>query len=594
MNCSKSKRSLKRFLVLIIFVYFNAGTHAATLPLTELEKTTKSETEPLHERVFDSLDMGDKKNEFSALFSPFSSLREDYKRGDLDKAINTLEALKKDNNDDLKINQMLVLSYLKAKRFEDARSIITDLLKKYPKKPSLYKQLALLELLQSDNKAAAIKNFKKAIEFDANDIDAYVGLAKISADENKLNETEGYLKKILTIDDEFIPAYLDLAFLAAKQGKNTDVEKYLNIAHQKVAGNFDRGMEITAIQQQWYAKQKQFNKALEQAEDLVKKYPNEKQPLVFLANAQFASGKIDMAESSLRKIIAIDKGDIESRLKLADLLEKQPDKQNEALKLLDEIESIKPDYQAIYLIKAAFFIKQKKFEQAQKTADKAREQLPQSTIAEQIEGDIYFNQGKFDRSLEAYLKVYKSQPGNRLLFFITNLLSQQDRQQEAIDLLSNELKKAPDNLSLHYELATIYLNQGLYDQAKKHYLAVVDKKPDNVLALNNLAYIYAAEQSPEAMVYAQKAYKLAPDTPVVSDTYGYLLVKQGNLKEGLPLLERAAKLLPDNAEVQFHLAKAYFLKGDRALAAQLLNKIAKSSQNFPEKAEMIKLLEQVK
>jgi putative PEP-CTERM system TPR-repeat lipoprotein len=593
MNRKKTKRFLKYVLVLIIPVYFNASSYAATLPLDELEKITNSEAEPAHERVFDSLSQDDK-NDFDGLSSPFSSLREDYKRGELDKAINTLEALKKDNNDDLKVNQMLVLSYLKAKRFAEARSIITDLLKKYPKKPSLYKQLALLEILQSDNKTAAINNFKKAIELDANDIDAYVGLAKISSDENKLSETEDYLKKILTIDDKYIPAYLDLAILAAKQGKNADVEKYLNIAYQKVSGNFDREMEITGIKQQWYAKQKQFNKALEQAEDLVKKYPNEKQPLSFLANAQFDSGKIDMAESSLRKIIAIDKEDIESRLKLANLLGKQPEKQNEALKLLDEIESIKPDYQAIYLIKAAFFIKQKQFEQAQKTADKARQQLPQSTIAEQIEGDIYFNQGEFDRSLEAYLKVYKSQPDNRLLFFITKLLSQQGRQQEAIDLLSNELKKTPDNLSLHYELATIYLNQGLYDQAKKHYLAVVDKKPDNVLVLNNLAYLYAAEQSPEAMVYAQKAHKLAPDTPVVLDTYGYLLVKQGNLKEGLPLLERAAKLLPDNAEVQFHLAKAYFLKGDRALAAQVLNKIAKSSQSFPEKAEMKKLLEQVK
>lgn len=591
MNYRNTKKYLTHCSALILSIYCNATIHAATVPLNNLEQITKFQPNNLQGNVFDP-SYQEQPNEFNSLYSPMRTLSEDYKNQDIDKAIHLLEGLKKNKNEDLKVNQMLVLSYLKAKKFTEARTIITDLLKTYPKKPSLYNQLALLEILQSDNKAAAITDFNKAIEYDANNIEAYVGLAQISASEKKFNETEGYLKKILAIDDSYIQAYIDLAILADNQGKSADVEKRLNNAHQKVAGNLDREIAVSVIQLQWYAKQKQFNKSLELAENLVSKFPNEKQPLALLAYAQVVNDKITLAEASLRKIITIDNADIQSRLKLTDLLMQQPDKQNEALKLLDEVESIKPDYQNIYLLKTAFFIKQKQYSQAQKVADKVRQLFPQSAMADRIQGDIYFYQHQFDQAIEAYLKVYKAQPSERWLFFMTNLLSQHGRQQEAIELLDNELKKTPDNVSLHYELATIYLNQRQYSQAKPHYLAVVDKKPDNVLALNNLAYLYGLEQSPEALIYAQKAYKLAPDTPVVLDTYGYLLLKQGNVKESLALLTHAVKLLPDNTEMQFHLAKAYFLNGDKTIATQLLAKTEKSSQDFPDKTEILNLVGQ--
>jgi len=111
--------------------------------------------------------------------------------------------------------------------------------------------------------------------------------------------------------------------------------------------------------------------------------------------------------------------------------------------------------------------------------------------------------------------------------------------------LNEEIKKSPENISLQYELASLYLNQAEYQLAKQHYQYVLEKKPNNVFVLNNLAYIHAIEKNPiQAMVYAQKAYQLAPDEPVISDTFGYLLINQGKIKDGLPLLEMASKNAP--------------------------------------------------
>ena len=43
-------------------------------------------------------------------------------------------------------------------------------------------------------------------------------------------------------------------------------------------------------------------------------------------------------------------------------------------------------------------------------------------------------------------------------------------------------------------------------------------------ALNNLATAYQQEKNPLALEYAEKAYKLAPDSPAVLDTLGWILV----------------------------------------------------------------------
>jgi putative PEP-CTERM system TPR-repeat lipoprotein len=603
LNKNMKHLKIKTALLLMANLHFSANAQAATAFLDKNE-LFQLKNNMANEGTDNSLSQYYQKNQFGFLSDSFTGdsrfieVSEYFKKGELDKAINFLlnlkKDLKKDQKNDQKINQLLVMAYLKGNKFDDARKIITESLKTTPKKPNLYNQLALLEILQSANKDEAIKNFNKAIELDPKNIEAYTGLAKIAVNENKFPEAEGYTKKILDIDNKNISAYLDLAFLADKQGKKLEAENYLNIAHQKTEGHFKAEMEISAIQQQWYAKQNKIKNIVELAENLVSKYPFEIQPLDLLAIAQVANGKIDSAEAAWRKIINSDPTDFQFRFKLANFLAKQPNRQNDAIKLLDEAEAIKPDIQEIYQLKAALYNKQKQFDLAQKTADKARQLFPQSPLADQIQGDVLYNQAQFGKSLEAYLKAYNTKPSNLLLFFITNLMAQHGQQQQAIDLINNEIKKTDRAEPLHFELATIYLNMGKTSQAREHYLAVVEKDSKNVLALNNLAYVYATEQSPEALVYAKKAYDLAPKEPNILDTYGNLLVNQGDWKQGLPLLEQAGKLLPDNDEVKFHLAKAYLLKGDKALASKLLNKIVNSKQDFPYKAEIADLIKKAK
>jgi len=108
----------------------------------------------------------------------------------------------------------------------------------------------------------------------------------------------------------------------------------------------------------------------------------------------------------------------------------------------------------------------------------------------------------------------------------------------------------------------------LYEQA----LAL---KNDNPLVLNNLAYIYFENSNPKAIELAEKAYTLAPKSPAIADTYGWILVKNNQLAKGLPILKQAAEAAPKVKDILHHYSEALTMNGDVEEAAKVMTQITK-------------------
>ena len=92
------------------------------------------------------------------------------------------------------------------------------------------------------------------------------------------------------------------------------------------------------------------------------------------------------------------------------------------------------------------------------------------------------------------------------------------------------------------------------------------------MALNNLAYnLTVHDNRPrEAYPYAARAAALSRDNPTIDDTLGWIQHLLGDNAQALVLLDRASRLLPNNAEVQLHAAVVYAATGRLHEAAQLL------------------------
>lgn len=141
------------------------------------------------------------------------------------------------------------------------------------------------------------------------------------------------------------------------------------------------------------------------------------------------------------------------------------------------------------------------------------------------------------------------------------------------------LKQYPDNLYLKNLRAITFLEQGDFNQARTVFTELsrvhTVTEYERAIYLNNIAYANYMSEAPElleeALEYSETAFRLAPWELAVCSTRGAVLVQNGQLKEGIKLLEdQRYKLLPKHylATTQCTLAIGYAKQGDWVLARQ--------------------------
>ena len=101
-----------------------------------------------------------------------------------------------------------------------------------------------------------------------------------------------------------------------------------------------------------------------------------------------------------------------------------------------------------------------------------------------------------------------------------------------------------------------YMELGNNTNARSIYEGVIQASPNAVIALNNLAWIYLDSNLEAAASVAKRAYDLAGTNGDVVDTYGWVLLQQGKVREAVAILEGAVKLALDNEEIRGHLETA--------------------------------------
>jgi Flp pilus assembly protein TadD len=160
--------------------------------------------------------------------------------------------------------------------------------------------------------------------------------------------------------------------------------------------------------------------------------------------------------------------------------------------------------------------------------------------------------------------------------------------------LQQWVKEHDKDVGVRHELAAILLKNNRLQDAAEHYRFLVRLNPADLLATNNLAWILGELKSPDALTVAEQAYKLAPKTPAVMDTYGWQLAVSGQAKRGVPVLREAVAIVPDNPDIRWHLASALEKAGDKSAAIAELDRLLTSRIAFPQEAQARALLAQLR
>ena len=229
-------------------------------------------------------------------------------------------------------------------------------------------------------------------------------------------------------------------------------------------------------------------------------------------------------------------------------------------------------------------------EAALKLADELRRDPANMPLAALLKGDALMRAKRYKEATDSFLSEYKSAPSETLLMRVAVASVALGQDDQAAGYLREWLQQHPETPDAAQALAQLDLKAKRYADAEKHLAMVLAARPNDPLALNNLAWTYSQTGDKRARDAAQKAYLQAPSADA-ADTLGWIMVQQGDVKGAVSLLQQSSKLRPDDPAVTYHLAVALERDGQREEAAKLLRPIVEGAAAFAEKAEARTLLE---
>jgi tetratricopeptide (TPR) repeat protein len=302
---------------------------------------------------------------------------------------------------------------------------------------------------------------------------------------------------------------------------------------------------------------------------------------------QLAQGRVKDSEDSLRQILLTHPEDQGTRQRLVRMLAQSKPQEEEALRLAREGLSLAPGNSSMMQLVVLLVNATQGMEAAQTEVATLRRDPVNLPAARLLKGMLYVTVKQFDDAVAAYREELKTEPFNFLVIAAATAMANAGHQADAVTLLRDWVATQPD-ATVSDQLAAIDITQRHYDLAEKSLTAVIAERPNDAVALNNIAWIYQHKGDPRALATAKKAYLLQP-TAQSADTLGWILLEQGNTHVGLLLVRRAAASMPGDPSVLYHFAYGLNAGGDREAALKLLDAVLKTPVKFDERDAATKL-----
>lgn len=284
-------------------------------------------------------------------------------------------------------------------------------------------------------------------------------------------------------------------------------------------------------------------KAFIRIEDYTKKFPRDYAAKYNYGLMADKMGYVELAIKNYTFVMKKDSKHWQSRNNMYLYLFKNK-KYKEALKLIDEVLIIKPDYQPVLRDKAHVYFYLKKLDLALQFIDKSIKLNPKDYIAINILGMIYNGLREYSKAKKIFLhainlneKYYPSYSN------LAKCLTELNERAEAINHLKKCLSINPDFLEAINNLANVYSTEGNYEEAIPLYLKILKKEGDHFQVNLNLGIAYFGKKDfNNAKKYFEIASSIDSHNDELKKNYGlYFLYKQ-NYKKAWELADGRLKL----------------------------------------------------
>lgn len=476
--------------------------------------------------------------------------------GNVQKAIEAYKTVLLYDPDSATVMLRLASEFLKLGLTSQATQFTESALRIDPKNVEGY---ILLGGLYSANKLydPAIRQYETVMKIDPNNQEAPMYLGAVYAEKKQYDKAIQHFKK-LDDNEEYsnphLPSYY-IGRIYAEQKKWKEAEKYFKKSIAKRTEFTDAVLSLGSV----YGKMNQPEKAIE----IYRKYQKENGPSLRIAEilAQVYIEEENYEEALLQlKVLEENSEDVLSvKLKISLILIEQK-KYPEAIKKLKETLDIEPESDKIRFYLAAVYEEINDYPNAIKEFRKIPAESGFFEDSVVHAGYLLRNSDKLDDAIsvvETGLSKKKDSPQIYALY--ASLLDEKGDYQKAMTSLAEANQLFPENAQILFYLGTVYDKLQKPEEVEKTMKKVLELDKDHVNALNYLAYSWADKSTNlvQAEAMARRALALSQEDGFIMDTLGWVLFKQGRVKEAIPYLQAAANAQPNEAIILEHLGDAY-------------------------------------
>ena len=340
--------------------------------------------------------------------------------------------------------------------------------------------------------------------------------------------------------------------------RNNQLDRALQAAQRLAAKEPDRPLAYQLLGSVYVAA-KDFSAAREQFTKALDVAPGYLPAIAGLSNLDIAANRPADARQRFDAVVAKEPANEQALLGLAGVMARTGAPAAEIATTLQRAIRANPQSSSAHLALIAHFLRLKEANLALSAAQEARAALP---------NDI------------------------RILYALGRAQEAAGQANQAADTFNRLASlKLPSTLPLmQSDLAERALRAGNLSSAAALYRDVVERDPNDFVALNNLAWAAGQLGDPKAIEYAQRAARIAPQNAAVLETLGSLLVAKGEVRKGVEYLRKAAALAPERPEIRLSYAKALIKAGQKDVARSELEALQATAADFAGKSEIAGVL----
>ncbi|CBL47042.1 Hypothetical protein HDN1F_34590 [gamma proteobacterium HdN1] len=441
-------------------------------------------------------------------------------KGDAKSAIDQLEKAIKQAPSELALRGQLVQIYLREKNLDAVKNQAAQIEKDFATNAdglaaagSIYTQLGAVK--------QAKPALEKALSLEPTNPNALTAMVILELKGGDLKKARSYAETIINTDPNSLRAFRLLVNIHARENTlDAFVKQLQHISDERI-----NAWGADATLSDYFRSKGDLTQALKHIKEALARsgfqgYPKlaATQLYALITKAQLRQGDMEAARKSLMEGLQNDGNSLE----LLNLL------------ALTEIES-------------------GKYAEAQKIVTQIQSAHPNSQIPDLLRADLLIAQGDKDAARNALQKLWSANPTDGVAIRLGGLLETQAQD----DFSTEWTTKLPSSVEAWLRLGLRKQAQNDQAAAERAYSKVIELRPTEARALNNLAWIRCEKGDlKSAEELAERAVASSPNDAAVLDTYGWILLKAGKKADAQKMLKKAHELAPQIEEIKQHYEEA--------------------------------------